>query len=135
LHLTSLFYVWHCLFDSSSTLFFSFPVPQVQPFLPRWLAQPKLVQKRIKDNLVPIGDVPGIHPRLLKKLQMNGIESFFPGTLTVLLCRSELTYVVSAVCCCIFYVISEVKYRTKTSLMHLSDHISFDPSLSELYLS
>ncbi|KFV45480.1 ATP-dependent RNA helicase DDX51, partial [Tyto alba] len=54
------------------------PVQKVQPFLPQWLAQPKLVQKRIKDNLVPIGDVPGIHPRLLKKLQMNGIESFFP---------------------------------------------------------
>ncbi|XP_068268754.1 ATP-dependent RNA helicase DDX51 [Nyctibius grandis] len=54
------------------------PVQKVQPFLPQWLAQPKLVQKRIKDNLIPIGDVPGIHPRLLKKLQMNGIETFFP---------------------------------------------------------
>ncbi|XP_027747900.1 ATP-dependent RNA helicase DDX51 [Empidonax traillii] len=54
------------------------PVQKVQPFLPQWLAQPKRVQKRIKDNLCPIGDVPGIHPRLLKKLQMNGIESFFP---------------------------------------------------------
>ncbi|KAM9281347.1 ATP-dependent RNA helicase DDX51 [Morus bassanus] len=54
------------------------PVQKVQHFLPQWLAQPKLVQKRIKDNLVPIRDVPGIHPRLLKKLQMNGIESFFP---------------------------------------------------------
>ncbi|KFV03152.1 ATP-dependent RNA helicase DDX51, partial [Tauraco erythrolophus] len=54
------------------------PLHKVQPFLPQWLAQPKLVQRRIKDNLVPIGDVPGIHPRLLKKLQMNGIESFFP---------------------------------------------------------
>ncbi|KFZ64832.1 ATP-dependent RNA helicase DDX51, partial [Antrostomus carolinensis] len=54
------------------------PVQKVQPFLPQWLAQPKLVQKRIKDNLVPVTDVPGIHPRLLKKLQMNGIESFFP---------------------------------------------------------
>ncbi|NXN09654.1 DDX51 helicase, partial [Indicator maculatus] len=51
---------------------------QVQPFVPQWLAQPKLVKKRIKDNLVPIGDVPGIHPCLLKKLQMHGIESFFP---------------------------------------------------------
>uniref|UniRef100_A0A8C3DGL2 ATP-dependent RNA helicase n=2 Tax=Corvus moneduloides TaxID=1196302 RepID=A0A8C3DGL2_CORMO len=57
---------------------FSFSSPQVQPFLPQWLAQPKRVQKRIKDNLCPIRDVPGIHPRLLKKLQMNGIESFFP---------------------------------------------------------
>lgn len=54
------------------------PVQKVQAFLPQWVAQPKLVQKRIKDNLVPIGEVPGIHPRLLKKLQMNGIESFFP---------------------------------------------------------
>ncbi|NXM94360.1 DDX51 helicase, partial [Sylvia borin] len=52
--------------------------PQVQPFLPQWLAQPKRVQKCIKDNLCPISDVPGIHPRLLKKLQMNGIDSFFP---------------------------------------------------------
>ncbi|POI26379.1 hypothetical protein CIB84_009871, partial [Bambusicola thoracicus] len=50
----------------------------VRPFLPHWLAQPKLVQKRIKENLIPIRDVPGIHPKLLKKLQMNGIESFFP---------------------------------------------------------
>ncbi|KFW71900.1 ATP-dependent RNA helicase DDX51, partial [Pygoscelis adeliae] len=94
------------------------PVQKVKPFLPQWLAQPKLVQKRIKDNLVPIRDVPGIHPRLLKKLQMNGIESFFPGTLIVLLCLSALIYVVPAVCCCIFYVVSEVKYRTKPSLMH-----------------
>ncbi|XP_027552526.1 ATP-dependent RNA helicase DDX51 [Neopelma chrysocephalum] len=54
------------------------PVQKVQPFLPQWLAQPKRVQKRIRDNLCPIRDVPGIHPRLLKKLQMNGIESFFP---------------------------------------------------------
>lgn len=54
------------------------PVQKVQPFLPHWLAQPKLVQKCIKDNLFPIGDFPGIHPRLLKKLQVNGIESFFP---------------------------------------------------------
>ncbi|XP_057267320.1 ATP-dependent RNA helicase DDX51 [Pezoporus wallicus] len=54
------------------------PVQKVQPFLPHWLAQPKLVQKCIKDNLFPIGDIPGLHPRLLKKLQVNGIESFFP---------------------------------------------------------
>ncbi|NXX94445.1 DDX51 helicase, partial [Centropus bengalensis] len=51
---------------------------QVRPFLPQWLAQPKLVQKLNKNNLVPITEVPGIHPRLLKKLQTNGIESFFP---------------------------------------------------------
>ncbi|OWK60251.1 ATP-dependent RNA helicase DDX51 [Lonchura striata] len=57
---------------------FSFPSPQVQPFLPQWLAEPKRVQKRIRDNLCPVRDVPGIHPQLLKKLQRNGIDSFFP---------------------------------------------------------
>ncbi|XP_064424122.1 ATP-dependent RNA helicase DDX51 isoform X2 [Latimeria chalumnae] len=46
--------------------------------LPHWLAQPKLVHKDIKQNLVLIHQVPGIHPRLLKKLEGNGIRSFFP---------------------------------------------------------
>ncbi|XP_059719349.1 ATP-dependent RNA helicase DDX51 [Haemorhous mexicanus] len=54
------------------------PVQKVQPFLPQWLAEPRRVQKRIRDNLCPVRDVPGIHPRLLRKLQMNGIDSFFP---------------------------------------------------------
>nr|XP_056715005.1 ATP-dependent RNA helicase DDX51 [Euleptes europaea] len=53
-------------------------VQKVQPFLPQWLAQPKLVQKRIKDNLVPLQSIPEIHPKLRKKLQANGIESLFP---------------------------------------------------------
>ncbi|XP_060105825.1 ATP-dependent RNA helicase DDX51 [Heteronotia binoei] len=53
-------------------------VKKVQPYLPQWLAQPKLVQKRIKENLVPLHDVPEIHPKLRKKLQANGIEFLFP---------------------------------------------------------
>uniref|UniRef100_A0A8C6ZGJ8 ATP-dependent RNA helicase n=1 Tax=Nothoprocta perdicaria TaxID=30464 RepID=A0A8C6ZGJ8_NOTPE len=77
-HLISLFYGLYCPLHGNSTLLLLVSLPQVQPFLPQWLAQPKLVQKRIKENLVPITDVPGIHPKLLKKLQMNGIESFFP---------------------------------------------------------
>ncbi|XP_019362440.1 PREDICTED: ATP-dependent RNA helicase DDX51 [Gavialis gangeticus] len=59
-------------------------VHKIQPILPQWLAQPKLVHKRIKENLVPIQDVPGIHPRLLKKLQVNGVESFFPVQVEVI---------------------------------------------------
>lgn len=55
----------------------------MQPYLPQWLAQPKLVQKRIKENLVPLQDFPGIHPKLKKKLQANAIESLFPGILTI----------------------------------------------------
>ncbi|XP_033030804.1 ATP-dependent RNA helicase DDX51 isoform X2 [Lacerta agilis] len=51
---------------------------KVEPHLPRWLAEPKLVQRRIKENVVPLQDVPVIHPKLRKKLQANGIESLFP---------------------------------------------------------
>ncbi|XP_041079669.1 ATP-dependent RNA helicase DDX51 [Polyodon spathula] len=53
-------------------------VQKVQRVLPQWLAQPNLVQRDIKKNLVPIGDVPGICPKLLTKLQSNGIQHFFP---------------------------------------------------------
>ncbi|XP_077163730.1 ATP-dependent RNA helicase DDX51 isoform X2 [Paroedura picta] len=53
-------------------------VLKVQPYLPHWLAQPKLVQKRIKENLVPLQDIPEIHPKLKKKLQANSIECLFP---------------------------------------------------------
>ncbi|KAJ6659160.1 hypothetical protein lerEdw1_019463 [Lerista edwardsae] len=54
------------------------PVQKVQPLLPQWLAQPGLVQRRIKENLVPLQNVPEIHPKLVKKLQANGIDSWFP---------------------------------------------------------
>ncbi|XP_043924612.1 ATP-dependent RNA helicase DDX51 [Protopterus annectens] len=53
-------------------------VQKVHRILPQWLSQPSLVQRDIKQNLVPIHDIPGIHPKLLKKLQANGIQSFFP---------------------------------------------------------
>ncbi|KAH0625674.1 hypothetical protein JD844_015269 [Phrynosoma platyrhinos] len=54
------------------------PVQKVKPFLPPWLNQPRLLQRRIKENLVPLREVPEIHPKLVKKLQANGIESLFP---------------------------------------------------------
>ncbi|XP_027699966.1 ATP-dependent RNA helicase DDX51 isoform X1 [Vombatus ursinus] len=53
-------------------------LPKVQPFLPKWLAEPSRVQKSVKDDLVPIQDIPGIHPCLQKKLKTNGIVSYFP---------------------------------------------------------
>lgn len=80
-----------------------FPPLQVQPFLPQWLAQPKLLQKRIKENLIPVGDVPGIHPKLLKKLQMNGIDSFFPGTLIVLFLSEFASVVPESVAVCFMW--------------------------------
>ncbi|XP_075071815.1 ATP-dependent RNA helicase DDX51 [Mixophyes fleayi] len=54
------------------------PVQKVLPVLPQWLAKPNLVQKDVKDNLVPIQDFPGLHPKLFKKLEANKVKSFFP---------------------------------------------------------
>lgn len=53
-------------------------VQKVKRVLPQWLAQPDVIQRDIKNNLIPISEVPGICPTLLKKLEANGIQSFFP---------------------------------------------------------
>ncbi|XP_051950470.1 ATP-dependent RNA helicase DDX51 [Xyrauchen texanus] len=53
-------------------------VEKVKRVLPQWLAQPDVIQRDIKSHLVPIQEVLGIHPTLLKKLEANGIKSFFP---------------------------------------------------------
>ncbi|KAG8146484.1 hypothetical protein E2320_012811 [Naja naja] len=50
----------------------------VQPFVPRWFSQPQQFQRQIRENLIPLQDVPVIHPKLRKKLQANGIASLFP---------------------------------------------------------
>ncbi|XP_038618619.1 ATP-dependent RNA helicase DDX51 [Tachyglossus aculeatus] len=51
---------------------------KVQPFLPQWLAEPSRVGKSVTEDLVPIRDIPGIHPGIQKKLEANGISSYFP---------------------------------------------------------
>ncbi|XP_051759952.1 ATP-dependent RNA helicase DDX51 [Ctenopharyngodon idella] len=53
-------------------------VQKVKRVLPQWLAQPDVIQRDMKNNLIPISQVPGICPILLKKLEDNGIQSFFP---------------------------------------------------------
>lgn len=60
---------FHC------TLFFS----QVDRVLPRWLAEPDVIHRDIKNNLVCTSDVSGLSAQLLKNLQNNGIHHFFPG--------------------------------------------------------
>ena len=52
---------------------------QVHRVLPQWLAQPDVIQRDIKRNLVDVSQVPGLAPTMLKKLQDNGVTSFFPG--------------------------------------------------------
>ncbi|NP_001121235.1 DEAD-box helicase 51 L homeolog [Xenopus laevis] len=53
-------------------------VEKVLPVLPQWLTQPSFLQKNIKQNLVPIHDIPGLHPKVLKKLEVNKVKDFFP---------------------------------------------------------
>ncbi|XP_066116973.1 ATP-dependent RNA helicase DDX51 isoform X1 [Saccopteryx bilineata] len=52
--------------------------PKVQPFLPLWLAEPSCVKKTVTEDLVPIEDIPEVHPDLQKKLRAHGISSYFP---------------------------------------------------------
>ncbi|XP_063470875.1 ATP-dependent RNA helicase DDX51 isoform X1 [Symphalangus syndactylus] len=52
--------------------------PKVQPFLPRWLAEPSCVRKNVTEDLVPIEDIPEVHPDLQKQLRAHGISSYFP---------------------------------------------------------
>ena len=52
---------------------------QVHRVLPQWLAQPDVIHRDIKGNLVPISDITGLSAPLVKKLQHNGIQHFFPG--------------------------------------------------------
>ncbi|MEQ2164875.1 hypothetical protein GOODEAATRI_011194, partial [Goodea atripinnis] len=59
------------------TLFF---FPQVKMVLPQWLAEPDVIHRDIKFNLVPISSASGISAQLLRKLETNGIQHFFPGT-------------------------------------------------------
>ena len=47
--------------------------------LPQWLAQPDVILRDIRRNLVAVGAVQGLSPATLKKLQDNGVTSFFPG--------------------------------------------------------
>ncbi|KAG7508505.1 ATP-dependent RNA helicase DDX51 [Solea senegalensis] len=54
------------------------PVQKVHRVLPQWLAQPDVIHRDIKNNLVPISDLSGLCSALVKRLQENGIQHFFP---------------------------------------------------------
>ncbi|XP_068565125.1 ATP-dependent RNA helicase DDX51 [Cebidichthys violaceus] len=54
------------------------PVQKVHRVLPQWLAQPDVIHRDIKSNLVPISDLPGLSALLVKKLQNTGIQHLFP---------------------------------------------------------
>lgn len=60
---------------------------QVHRVLPQWLAQPDVIHRDIKSNLVPISDIPEMSAVLVKKLHNNGIQHLFPGK------ETELIYV------------------------------------------
>ncbi|XP_023576430.1 ATP-dependent RNA helicase DDX51, partial [Octodon degus] len=52
--------------------------PKVQPFLPVWLANPSCVKKNVTEDLVPIEDIPEVHPDLQRQLKAHGISAYFP---------------------------------------------------------
>ncbi|XP_053743466.1 ATP-dependent RNA helicase DDX51 isoform X1 [Synchiropus splendidus] len=54
------------------------PIQKVHRVLPQWLAQPDLIQRDIKNNLVPISEVQYLSAQLLSKLRSHGVEHFFP---------------------------------------------------------
>ncbi|XP_074471800.1 ATP-dependent RNA helicase DDX51 [Sebastes fasciatus] len=54
------------------------PIQKVHRVLPQWLAQPDVIHRDIKSNLVPISDLSGLSALLGKKLQSNGIQHLFP---------------------------------------------------------
>ncbi|XP_074541784.1 ATP-dependent RNA helicase DDX51 [Halichoeres trimaculatus] len=54
------------------------PVQKVHRVLPQWLAQPDVIHRDIKSNLVPVSDIPGLSAQLVKKIQSNGIQHLFP---------------------------------------------------------
>lgn len=58
--------------------FESRPVHKVKRVLPQWLAEPDVIHRDIKCNLVPISSASGVSTQLLKKLEANGIQHFFP---------------------------------------------------------
>uniref|UniRef100_A0A1A7XPE1 ATP-dependent RNA helicase n=1 Tax=Iconisemion striatum TaxID=60296 RepID=A0A1A7XPE1_9TELE len=51
---------------------------KVHRVLPQWLAEPDVIHRDIKSNLIPISAVSGVCAQLLKKLEVNGIHHFFP---------------------------------------------------------
>ncbi|XP_068433246.1 ATP-dependent RNA helicase DDX51 [Clinocottus analis] len=53
-------------------------VQKVHRVLPQWLAQPDVIHRDIKSNLVPVSDIPGLSAPLVKKLQNNAIQHLFP---------------------------------------------------------
>lgn len=68
---------------------------QVHRVLPQWLAEPGLIHRDIKSNLVPISAISGVCAQLLKKLESNGIQHFFPGTETKFLSNTMFLFKVN----------------------------------------
>ncbi|XP_038126436.1 ATP-dependent RNA helicase DDX51 [Cyprinodon tularosa] len=53
-------------------------VHKVKRVLPQWLAEPDVIDRDIRCNLLPISALSGLSAQLLNKLEANGIQSFFP---------------------------------------------------------
>uniref|UniRef100_A0A673XLB7 ATP-dependent RNA helicase n=1 Tax=Salmo trutta TaxID=8032 RepID=A0A673XLB7_SALTR len=65
------------LTEKDKGVYLLFYITHIQ-VLPKWLAEPDVIQRDITSNLVPISDVPGICTKLQRKLESNGIHHLFP---------------------------------------------------------
>ncbi|XP_061646137.1 ATP-dependent RNA helicase DDX51 [Phyllopteryx taeniolatus] len=53
-------------------------VQKVRRVLPQWLAQPDVIPRDMRSQLVPCSDIRGLTVPLLNKLHHHGIKNFFP---------------------------------------------------------
>jgi ATP-dependent RNA helicase DDX51/DBP6 len=53
-------------------------VDAVRRTLPKWLANPSYFSSDVNENLLAITEIKGLHANLVKKLEKQGVEHFFP---------------------------------------------------------
>ncbi|XP_077585675.1 ATP-dependent RNA helicase DDX51 [Stigmatopora nigra] len=58
--------------------FESKPVKKIHRVLPHWLAQPDIISRDMKCKMVPGSQIEGLNVSLLKKLNSDRIQNFFP---------------------------------------------------------
>uniref|UniRef100_A0A4W4E8B3 ATP-dependent RNA helicase n=1 Tax=Electrophorus electricus TaxID=8005 RepID=A0A4W4E8B3_ELEEL len=67
-----------CLLLYSGIKLIVSPALKFQRFLPKWLAEPDVIQRDINSNLVPLSEMTCICPLLRKQLENKGIQNLFP---------------------------------------------------------
>ncbi|KAM6165039.1 ATP-dependent RNA helicase DDX51 isoform 2-T2 [Erethizon dorsatum] len=91
---------------------------KVQPFLPAWLANPSCVKKNVTKDVVPIEDIPEVHPDLQKQLRAHGISTYFPGS------GKTLAFVIPVVQALLHRVVCHVRALVVLPTKELAQQVS-----------